>query len=235
MANKVTIITGNIGSGKSTLADYIGKQGDFLCIPEFIDKAWRDHFYEDRKGMTAYFEKSCLMGRIARHVTAKKTKGTVFFDRGLIEAREIFVQNSFDEGYMTHEELSGYDLELKRGLDKLGRTKGDLDKWMESTIVYLEAPPEVCYQRQFKRNKTKDETGGEKIPREYFQRINSYYKKLMTSEGLKKAYNKWGLSNTPGLVTINASRDFTKNGNELDEDYLKETFDRFRGIIGEQK
>ena len=65
MAKNVIIISGNIGSGKSTLIEYIKKKTDALCIQEFIDKAWRDHFYKDRKGYTHYFEKSCMVGLIA--------------------------------------------------------------------------------------------------------------------------------------------------------------------------
>lgn len=219
MAKNVIIISGNIGAGKSTLINHIKKKGKFLCIPEFIDKSWRDHFYADRKNYTAYFEKSCLMGRIARHLTAKKSKGTVFFDRGLIEGREIFVQNSHDEGFLPFKQLNSYDYDLKEALDNLGRNKEEAKEWLETLIVYLKAAPEVCFARQSIRRSSQGETGGEIIPLEYFQRLNKYYEDYITN--LTALYKKWGVPFYPKVLVIDATKDISQ-----DSQYLEETFNK---------
>ena len=227
MAKNVVIISGNIGAGKSTLAKYIDEKESFICIPEFIDRSWRDHFYVDRKNYTFYFEKSCLMARVARHITAKKDQGTVFFDRGLIEAREVFVQNSHDEGFLTFKQMNSYDFELKEALDHLGRTKEEAPQWMESIIVYLKTSPEVCFERQRIRNLNKD-NGNEIIPLEYFQRLHEYYEKFMNS--LPEIYKKWGLPFSPKVLVIDASKDISQ-----DQQYLEQTFKKITEIIENNK
>lgn len=216
MAKNVVIIAGNIGAGKSTLTDYLMEREGSLCIPEFIDPAWRDHFYADRKKFTAYFEKSCLMGRIARHITAKKSSGTVFFDRGLIEGREIFVQNSFNEGYLSHKHLNSYDHDLKEAIDQeLGREKKECKKWLEGLIVYMNAPPELCYKRQRKRAEDKEDKR-EIIPLDYFYRLDENYQTFVNN--INSIYKKWGLPLSPTVLEIDASRDISK-----DKGYLEET------------
>jgi len=209
MANKVIIIAGNIGAGKSTLINYIKEKSSHDCVPEFIDKSWRDLFYSNRKRYTGPFEMSCLMGRKARYLTARKSNQVVFFDRGLIEGREIFVRNSFDEGYLSFNDLEEYDKKLKQTLDELGRTQEESKNWMETVIVYLKVPPEVCFKRQSGRNANEDETGKEMIPLPYFQRIHEYYERFITK--IDKVYKKWGLLTTPRVLVIDATKDIKED------------------------
>lgn len=225
MAKNVVIISGNIGAGKSTLTDYLQKREKSLCIPEFVDPSWLEHFYADRKSYTAYFEKSCLLARIARHIKAKGEIGTVFFDRGLIESREIFVQNSFDEGYLSHRELNGYDFELKEALDtRLGRTEHDSKKWLERLVVYMDAPAKLCYDRQKERAMKKGDKS-EVIPLEYFDRLEERYMSFISK--IDQIYKKWGLPSTPKVLRINATRDIS-----TDKNYLEETADEIMAELG---
>ena len=219
MAKKIIIIAGNIGSGKSTLIRYISQKSSYECVYEFIDHSWRDLFYSNRKKYTGPFEMSCLMGRKARYLTAKGKNNIVFFDRSLLEGREIFVKNSFEEGFLSFEELEEYDKRLKKTLDDLGRTKDDAGNWMEALIVYLKADPRVCYERQKKRMNKPGESGGEIIPLEYFQRIHERYEKFVNN--LDQIYKKWGLPGKPKLLTINASSHIPDNTTYLDKVYQK--------------
>jgi len=216
MAKKVIIIAGNIGAGKSTLVKYINQKGNFKCIQEFIDKSWRDLFYSNRKRYTGPFEMSCLMGRKARYLNAKNENSFIVFDRGLIEAREIFVQNSFDEGFLSFADLQDYDTNLKKALDELGRNKEDSERWRESIIVYLKAPPRVCFERQNKRMMEKGDKG-EMIPLEYFERIHKYYERFMLN--IDETYRRWGLISMPKLLIIDASQDIEKNPQYLERTY----------------
>jgi len=211
------IIAGNIGAGKSTLLEHLKKNGkfqDFSFVKEFIDKSWRNLFYSDRKRYTGPFEMSCLMGRRARYLTAKRDNRTVFFDRGLIESREIFVQNSFDEGFLSFEELEDYDRRFKKALDEFGRTKEDIKEWMECLIVYLRTSPQTCYERQKKRIEEKKDFG-EVIPLEYFERINGYYERFMGN--IPEIYRKWGLPSSPHILVIYANKDMLENDKYLEE------------------
>jgi deoxyadenosine/deoxycytidine kinase len=213
MAKIVITIEGNIGSGKSTLTDYIKQNSRYHTIQEFIDESWRDLFYSNRKRYTSYFEKSTLSGRIARHVTSKENDGIFVFDRSLIAGREVFVQNSFDEGYLSFWDLKDYDNVLKNALDNdLGRTKEEYKKWGEKLIVFLDASPKICYERQKKRVKEKSHDG-EIIPSDYFKRLDSYYKNFINN--LPKVFQKWGLPSYPKLLKIDASRDISRDKNYL--------------------
>ena len=215
MAKNVVVIGGNIGAGKSTLTDYIQQREQSKCIPEFVDSSWLELFYSDRKSFTGYLEKSCLFGRIARNITAKKEIGNVFFDRGLIEAREVFVQNSFDEGFLSRMELNSYDYELHEAINnKLGISKHDSDRWLEKLFVYMEAPPEVCFERQKERARKRGDRS-EIIPLDYFKRLDKYYSRFVTQIG--PIYNKWGLQNPPKIVPIPAHRDISKDKSYLEE------------------
>lgn len=219
MAKIVITIEGNIGSGKSTLTDYSQKNSSYHAIQEFIDESWRDLFYSDRKRFTSYFEKSMLFGRIARHVASKENDGIFIFDRSLIAGREVFVQNSFDEGYLSFLDLEDYDNVLKNALDNnLGRTAEEYKKWGEKLMVFLDAPPEVCYERQKKRVKEKGHNG-EIIPLDYFKRLDSYYKNFINN--LPKVFQKWGLPTYPKLLKIDATRDISK-----DKRYLQMTLEK---------
>lgn len=221
MKKQTIIIAGNIGAGKSTLVEYMKNHKlfrNFNCVQEFIDPSWRDLFYSERKRYTGPFEMSCLMGRRARYLTAKKGGQSVFFDRGLIESREIFVQNSFDEGFLSFEELEDYDKRFKKALDELGRTKHEITEWMEAVIVYLKTTPEICFERQKKRVEEKKDTG-EVIPLEYFKRLHEYYERFILN--IERVYHKWGLPETPHVLIIDATKHLSK-----DPQYLEETANR---------
>ena len=232
MADNVASIIGLIGSGKTTLKEYIDEHSKFRVLEEFIDPRWRDLFYKDRHQFTGYFEDSNLNGRLARQIYSKDHSGTFVFDTDIIFARETYVQNSFDEGYLYDAALKNYDAKLKNALDHdLGRTEEEYKKWGVSLLINLRAPPEICYERQKKRMKIKKEHG-EIIPLEYFKRLSTYHDKFISH--LPEIYKNWGLPHAPRVLNIDASVDLSENPEYL-KDSLKKIKDTFKLIERENK
>ena len=203
MADKVILIAGNICSGKTTLINYIEENKDKFnkevkTFIEFIDPICLNNFYNDRKNHSAWFEESCLNGRIARYFTAKKSKGVVFLDRGIIEGADIFCRNSYETGYLKWDRYRRYDENLRIGLDDLDRT--EQDKWLEKLIIYLKIKNEdmeSIYERNIKRN-----TAGEKISLDYLKEINNRYKEFIEIN-LSKIYGNYGL-NPPEILSFDS-------------------------------
>jgi deoxyadenosine/deoxycytidine kinase len=133
---------------------------------------------------------------------AKHSSGIYVFDRGMIEGAETFCKNSFEEGFLSHQDYHDYVSDLKRGMDKLGRNAQH--SWLESLIVYLRVEdPRVLQERQVRRG-----TKGEVIPFDYLQRINEKYGELMNN--LPDVYARYGVK-APKLITVDASIDFKRD------------------------
>ena len=232
MARFVVLIEGNICAGKTTLVKYIQEHKELFqefiepgeevrTIVEFIDHSWLKLFYKDRKKYSSWFEKSCLIGRIGRHFVAKDHKGLVFFDRGILGGALTFCKNSFDEGFLRHDQWGEYLQMLRSGLDDLDRSQQD--QWLEQLIVYLQVKDIDTLTRRSKIRSTE----GEVIPADYLQRINGLYEDFISN--VNSIYRDYGLK-APEILNIDASVEF------LNEDaYLKYIVDsiiqRIRGKI----
>lgn len=226
MAENVVAVVGLISSGKTTLVNEIERTTLYHVLKESIEHAWRDLFYEDRREFTEYFEMDTLSKRIANHIIAKRGEGVFFLDTEMIWARETYVRQSFDEGYLSFEGLENYDRMMKQALDmKLGRTKEEAARWMPKMMVRLIAKPDISYERQRKRMKEEDEFG-EIIPREYFSSLESYNSRFF--ENIDEIYMKlWHLPFCPRILNVDANRDIA-----VDKGYLDGTMKR---IIEELK
>lgn len=218
MARFVVLIEGNICAGKTTLVKYIQGHPDLFqefaeadeevkTIVEFIDHSWLKLFYRDRKKYSSWFEKSCLIGRIGRHFVAKDHKGLVFFDRGILGGALTFCKNSFDEGFLRHDQWGEYLQMLRSGLDDLDRSQQD--QWLEQLIVYLQVKDINTLTRRSKIRSTE----GEVVPAEYLQRINGLYEDFIGNVNM--IYKDYGLK-APGILNIDASVEFLN-----EEAYLK--------------
>lgn len=220
MAKLVVLVTGNICAGKTTLVDYLennkemfskflAQDESLLVIKEFIDPESLKLFYQNRRKNTYIFEFSCLVGRIVRHQLAKEHKGIVIFDRGIIEGAETFAKNSFNEGYLSHQDYTSYLNKMKDSFDDLSRIENEQKQWLEQLVVYLDVGNTKVLSQRSKKRKTE----GEEIPLEYLERINNYYNEYINNAN--KIYSSFGLF-APKVVKINASIDMCGN-----LDYLK--------------
>lgn len=232
MAKLVVLIAGNICAGKTHLVEYLKKEkekfnlfldaGESLStITEFIDLVALELFYHDRRAHSEIFEVSCLVGRISRHLKAKYSRDIYFFDRGMIEGAETFCQNSFQEGYLSHDAYARYVTLLKRGFDQLDRTQQE--KWLERLVVYLrvkDSDIRILAERNRKR-----QTPGEAIKEDYLKRINNLYESF--TQNFDFIYAGYGVR-PPALLSIDASVDFNHQA-----DYLPRTLEMITDKIKE--
>ena len=215
MAKQTILIAGNICAGKTDLVSYIEKHKNKLnpfleddenvsIIPEFIDPTALELFYKDRKEHSVTFEDSCLRGRINRHLKAKYSTGICIFDRGMIEGAETFSKNSFQEGFLSHDNYESYIRNLKRGLDQLDRTQQP--KWLEQLVVYLRIDDEdVLVKRQKQRA-----TANEVIDPEYLKTINKMYESFFSN--IKAVYAQYAVK-APRVITVDATKNFNEDKN----------------------
>ncbi len=218
MADLVVLVMGNICAGKTTFVDYVKEHKNLVLseiglnvnvFPEFLDPVWREEFYEDRKDNTYGFELDCLSSRVARHRRAKRKNGLYLFDRGMIEGGEVFAFNSYREGFLKRREFLEYEERLYDALDELDRTKGNVGKWLERLIVYLEVKDHnVLVDRNIKRAKEQDV---EVVPAEYLKRINDRYSHII--DNIKEVYDDKYAVPVPEVLRIDASLDMNGNGN----------------------
>jgi len=218
MADLVIQIAGNICAGKSELVKYIGENGTFSpdkgisIVPEFVDPEALMLFYRDRKAYSEIFEDSCLTGRIVRHMKLKHEQAIHFIDRGIIEGAETFCQNSFQQGYLSHEAYQRYIDKIKRAFDQLDRTQQQ--SWLEQIVVYLRVKdPQVLQARKKLRG-----TKGENVPLDYLTRVNNLYEQLFND--VNHVYSMYGV-HPPRVIEIDAETDFNH-----DRSYHKNIFDQ---------
>lgn len=210
MAEFVVLIGGNICVGKTTLLNYIKKEEnrfkEFLTnessikvVPEFIDPTLRKLFYSNRKEYSSWFEQSCLIGRIGRHLEVRNSQGIAFFDRGMIEGAETFCRNSYEEGYLRREAFDLYKKILYNGLDDLDRTRQK--EWLERLIVYLKVQDEEILLKRSRIRMAE----GEDLSLQYLRKINTLYERFI--HNINEAYACYHLS-PPQILTVDASVDF---------------------------
>lgn len=214
MADLVVLVMGNICAGKTTFVDYVEKNKDEIqnqldseltVYPEPIDQVWRRNFYRNRKKHTFGFELHCLSMRMARYIDAKDNGGLYLFDRGMIEGAEIFANNSYDSGFLRHNDYKLYERILRNSLDDLGRSEPQ--KWLEKLIVYLKVEDtNVLVERNIKRAR---EQNVEVVPPSYLRRINDRYTHMM--KNLDEVYGQYAVP-VPDVLSLDASQDMNGNG-----------------------
>ncbi|HCC22599.1 TPA: deoxynucleoside kinase [Candidatus Falkowbacteria bacterium] len=132
-------ISGNIGAGKTTLSKILAQKLGWELAAEPVDEnPYLEDFYKDMKRW-AFHSQIFYLSKMAKHHfdLAKKTTSAIQ-DRSFYENAEIFAANLYKQKLISEKEWSTYAHLYRSLLDIM--TPPDL-------IVYLQAAPEVLWQR----------------------------------------------------------------------------------------
>jgi len=155
--SKSIIIDGNIGSGKTTVIRSLKK--DYDCIEEPVNEwaPYLEEFYKDMKGKSLLFQMKVLQ----HHMNNKDTNKLRILERSPLSCIHIFGEKLKKDGY-----LSELDMKLMIDINK------DFG-WYPKNIIYINTPPDVCYNRIHERSRE-----NEIIPFEYLESISNLYDNL---------------------------------------------------------
>ena len=204
MTHEVQIISieGNIGSGKSTLLanlkkyfknnakDYV----NVIFLKEPVDE-WSnikdengitilEKFYADQEKYSfsfqimAYISRSKLLKEAVKSVKDKmqkiyeihenssvKLKTIIITERSLYTDKMVFAKMLYDSGKI---ESINYQIYLNW-------FNTFADEFKVNKIIYVNANPDICYERVGKRNRD----GEDKIPLEYLNKCHSYHNNML--------------------------------------------------------
>jgi deoxyadenosine/deoxycytidine kinase len=155
--SKSIVIDGNIGSGKSTVIDAL--QSSYICVQEpMTDWApYLEAFYKDMNKNSLLFQMKVLQ----HHMLNKNYTSKVILERSPLSCIHVFGQNLYDTNL-----LSSLDMNLMIDMNK---SFG----WYPSNIIYINTPPQICYDRIHERSRE-----NEIIPYHYLEAISKLYDDL---------------------------------------------------------
>lgn len=170
--SKKIVIDGNIGSGKSTVIKSL--QNEYLCIEEPIEewKPYLEAFYKDMNKNSLLFQMKVLQHHMLNKIYTEDDKITIF-ERSALSCINIFGKNLLDTGY-----LSELDMRLLE-------TMNILFGWSPSNVIYINTPPDICYERIHERSRE-----NEIIPKSYLESISKLYDDLYIRKCMKLYINK---------------------------------------------
>ncbi len=201
------LLEGNLGAGKSTFLSLLQKHLPYLQTVTEPVTTWHsskseesllDHFYKDTPRWAYTMELFTLMTRVKEQLKEQESfkihSLPKIMERSLFSGYYCFARNGYEQGFLTYEEWTAYN----EWFTFLVHNKCA----MPQGFIYLQASPNVCYQRMQKRSRS----GEEIVPLEYLKQIHMQHEQfLINKENLVKA-----LKNIPVLV-LNVSEDFADN------------------------
>lgn len=167
------IVEGNIGAGKSTFLDLLDKKLSVQVVYEPCEK-WKnvggenilDAFYKDGTRWGYTFQSYAFISRIlAQEEAAQKNSRNLLqvLERSVYSDRYCFAKNCYSLGLMNHLEwsiyLSWFDTIAAQHIQP------------PLAFIYLQADPEICYERLLKRNRKEEKLVG----LEYLQELHKYH------------------------------------------------------------
>lgn len=150
----IVSIEGNISSGKSTLLDSIAKASNFTCIPEPLS-LWQNYgstnplsiYYKDPSRWCFYFQ-SLVQYSVVKELCSYPPNRLLVTERSLDSVTNIFNKLSVSRNY-----LQTHELTLLDDWSTFVASKFDI---RPKCYIYLQTPPEVCFQRLISRNRPEE-------------------------------------------------------------------------------
>ena len=175
-------IDGNIGSGKSTLykdlQEFYKDNNDIGFCPEPVDN-WCSivdkhgvpiltNLYKDTKQYAFRFQMMAYISRLhlLKSIIKSNKYKVIICERSVQTDRNVFAKMLYDDNMIEHDEYQIYTMWFNEFLDEL-KIEG---------IIYVNASPEVCFDRVKIRGRD-----GENIPLEYLQKCHDYHESWLQS------------------------------------------------------
>lgn len=146
------VIDGNIGSGKSTQVKLLANEG-FSVLTEQIADWPLDDYYRDPPRYALALQLAILKSFQVPNVDV--------YERSPESSNEVFWKMLKDNGTVSKEDDEKYREAYKK------------DGWSPDVHIYINTPPEMCYERL----KTRTQTGDSAITLDYLKKIDKYYKR----------------------------------------------------------
>lgn len=187
-------IEANIGCGKTTLLNAIGNNHPHIPIfLEPVDTDWKeglDMFYQDNERWGFAFNLTVLK---TYHEFAKKdlSNSISLYERSPLSCYNVFSKLQYEAGKMTQYEQQLFDYIYKSM------------SWIPDVVIYIQTPPEVCFDRMVKRGR-ECENG---VPLEYIQSVHNKYEEMV----------KCLLTNTSTKPNV-----YVVNGNQTTDNVYKD-------------
>lgn len=198
------IVEGNIGAGKSTFLAQLEKHLPTLSVIQEPVENWSkncsgasllENFYQDQKRWTYTLETLTMIYRSQEHIRVQNlTLQRKIMERSIYSGHYCFALNGRDHGNFNDIEWNLYNQWVEfLFTQKCTPPRG---------FIYLQASPEVCYERIQRRNRHGE--GGLTI--DYLKQIDDKHENfLVKKQGI---FNN--LEKTPVLV-LDANQNFEKD------------------------
>ena len=162
---KFVAVAGNLGVGKSTFVEFICNHGGLK--PYFepnLNNPYLDDFYRDMKYYAFQSQLYFLTSKFRIHQQLLKESVSVLQDRTIYEDAEIFAQNLYRQGYISHRDFSTY-------WNLYETISASLEP--PDLLIYLECSVNTIMKRVKLRNRL-SEVG---LRKDYVRNLNELYQK----------------------------------------------------------
>jgi len=169
---KFIAIAGNIGVGKSTLVEKVCEEFGWEPYYEPVtENPYLEDFYQDMDKWAFHSQLFFLTNRIRSHKELMLHPTSVVQDRSIYEDAQIFAQNLYNQGQISHRDYSTYQEFYQLLITLLNPP--DL-------VVYLKASVDTLQSRIARRGRDFENS----IPRDYLIQLNELYKNWIESFSL---------------------------------------------------
>lgn len=168
--SQLVIVEGNIGVGKSTLACQLARQLNYKVFLEPTTKnPYLAKFYRDPKRYALKLQLWIFRQRFRTYIEA--TQHVLKYGQGVLLDRSVFSDSVFaaanhQQGAISTEGHEYYKALRKQALKAL---------LIPHTTLYLDVPPETCYQRILGRGRDYEKG----IPLDYLKELDACYKTFL--------------------------------------------------------